>query len=75
MIIETVCPDDTEHYRRVTTRYNDLEHFTLPTWDEVKATAREYEAHTDDRLVLDTRRPLSECVEEALAYVRMSSAA
>lgn len=74
-VIETVCPDPHEHRRRVETRTNDLVGFTLPTWADVDGGARTYEPRTDDRLVLDTREHLDDCVEQALAYISRCSGA
>lgn len=45
--------------------------FTLPTWDEVQRTADEYEPRTDDRLVIDSTRPLEETVRQALDYLEL----
>jgi predicted kinase len=58
VVIETVCPDRAEHRRRVETRADDLPGWTYPTWDNVEDTALRYEPRTDDRLVLDTTRPV-----------------
>ena len=68
-VIEVVCPDVDEHRRRVEQRVNDLPGFTLPTWDDVQRTAGEYEPRTDDRLVIDSTRPLGETVREALWFL------
>jgi hypothetical protein len=69
-VIETVCPDEAEHRRRVETRTCDLEGFTLPSWEHVRRTAEDYEPRTDaDRLVIDTRQPPHVCVERALAHL------
>lgn len=68
-VIETVCPDPVEHRRRVTTRVNDLEGFALPTWEQVRGAAGEYEPRTDERLVLDTRSDLDDCVRAALDHL------
>jgi predicted kinase len=68
-VIEVVCPDADEHRRRVEHRDNDLPGFALPTWDAVQRTAEEYEARTDDRLVIDSTRPLEEMVHQALGFL------
>ncbi|HEX2551532.1 MAG TPA: ATP-binding protein [Nocardioidaceae bacterium] len=68
-VIETVCPDRTEHCRRVTTRTSDLPGFPLPTWEQVQAMASQYETRHDERLVLDTRRDLDSCVQDVMDYV------
>jgi predicted kinase len=68
-VIETICPDPTEHRRRVTTRVSDLAGFTVPSWEQVQTVAEEYESRSDERLVLDTRRQLGACVQEVLDYL------
>jgi predicted kinase len=68
-VIETVCPDPTEHHRRVTTRTSDLPGFPLPTWEQVQSMASQYETRHDERLVLDTRRDLDTCVQDVLDYL------
>ena len=71
-VIETVCPDPTEHHRRVTTRTSDLPGFPLPTWEQVQAMTSQYETRHDERLVLDTRRDLDTCVQDVLDYLDRS---
>ena len=71
-MIETVCPDPTEHHRRVTTRTSDLPGFPLPTWEQVQAMTSQYETRHDQRLVLDTRRDLDTCVQDVLDYLDRS---
>jgi hypothetical protein len=68
-VVETICPDPTEHRRRVTTRISDLAGFTVPSWEQVQAVAEEYESRSDERLVLDTRRQLDACVQEVIDYL------
>ncbi len=65
-VVEAVLPDAAEHRRRVTTRATDLEGFELPTWEQVQADAAHYEPRGDERLVVDTRRPVEDCVREVL---------
>jgi hypothetical protein len=65
-VIEVVCADADEHRRHVEQRANDLPGFTLQTWDEVQHTADKYETRMDDRLVIDSTRPLEEAVRQAL---------
>ncbi len=69
LVVETVCPDPAEHRRRVTTRAGDLPGFPLPTWEQVQAVAAQYETRHDERLVLDTRRPLDDCVQDVLDHL------
>ena len=66
-VIETRC-EPGEHRRRVTDRRADIPGLVYPTWDEVMA--REYEPRTDDRLVVDTARPVSDCLADIADYLR-----
>lgn len=71
-IIEVVCADVLEHRRRVEERENDLPGFVLPTWDEVRATRAEYEARSDDRLVIDSTLPVEVMVTLTLNFLATS---
>ncbi|MEU4195434.1 ATP-binding protein [Kribbella sp. NPDC026611] len=64
VVIETVCPDTTEHRHRVETRASDLPGWTYPSWPQVHQTMTEYEPRTDARLVLDTTRPVDVSYQE-----------
>lgn len=68
-VIEVVCADVDEHRCRVQHRSNDLPGFTLPTWDGVQRTVEEYEPRTNDRLIIDSTRPLEETVRQALDFL------
>lgn len=65
-VIETRC-EPGEHRRRVTERRADIPGLRYPTWAEV--AAHEYGPRTDDRLVVDTGRPLAECVADIATYL------
>jgi predicted kinase len=65
-IIELVCAD-AEHRRRVEQRLRSGGDRAQPTWADVQA--REYEPWRDDRLVLDSTRPLAESLARAESYV------
>jgi len=59
--IEVVCTDAREHRKRVETRTSTITGFRLPTWQEVEN--REYQAWTEERIVLDTSgRAEAECL-------------
>jgi hypothetical protein len=60
VVIETACPDAAEHQRRVEGRVSDLPGWAYPTWDEVRQAATQYQPRTDERLRLDTTRPVDE---------------
>jgi predicted kinase len=68
-VIEIVCPDPAEHRRRVETRANDVPGWTYPDWSEVEKRAAEYQPRSDDRLVVDSTRPIEACHREIAAYV------
>jgi predicted kinase len=68
-VIETVCPDSAEHRRRVETRVSDLSGWVYPTWAEVHRMEDEYQPRTDDRLVLDTTRPVDRSYQELTAHL------
>ena len=61
-IVETQCPDQVEHRRRVEQRAaahpTDLPDWVYPTWPEVQRRAEEYQPRTEDRLVVDTTGPV-----------------
>jgi predicted kinase len=65
VVVETVVPDADEHERRVRERASDIPGFEVPTWTDV--SAREYRPRTDPRLVLDTTKPVADC----LAAIRL----
>jgi chloramphenicol 3-O-phosphotransferase len=61
VVIETVCPDTAEHRRRVETRASDLPGWVYPSWyEEVERAAAHYQTRADERLQLDTTRPIPE---------------
>ncbi len=65
--IEVVCSDAAEHRRRVESRSVDLEGHYVPTWADV--VGREYEPWQEPRLVVDTSRPLTECLAQITDYL------
>ena len=68
-VIEVVCTDLAEHRRRVETRANDVPGWIYPDWSEVEKRAAEYQPRTDDRLVVDSTRPIEACNREIADYV------
>lgn len=68
-VVEVICPDAAEHRRRVERRSNDLPGFTLPTWEQVERVSGEYEPRHDDRLVIDSTRPLADTLTDTLAFL------
>lgn len=63
--IEAICSDTREHRRRVETRRCTVPGMKLPTWNEVEN--REYDDWTVDRIVVDTSRSISACIDELLS--------
>ncbi len=62
--IEVVCSDLIEHRRRVETRSVNVPGLKPPTWNDVEN--REYDAWTVERIVIDTAKPLTDCINELL---------
>ena len=67
-VIETQCPDNAEHRRRVEQRaaaHPTAGHsaatpgWSPPTWPGVEKRAAEYQPRTDERLIVDTTSPLA----------------
>jgi predicted kinase len=69
VVIETRCPDPDEHRNRVRSRPNDLPGWTYPNWDQVRQRETEYQPRTDDRLVVDTTRPVEVCHRDVAGYL------
>jgi predicted kinase len=67
VVIETCCADPAEHQRRVETRGSDIAGWTYPSWTEVARWG--YAPRSDDRLVVDTMRPVEVCVDEITGHV------
>lgn len=63
--IEVICPDAQEHRRRVETRLCSVSGMKLPTWHDVEHRA--YDRWTGDRVVVDTSRSVSDCINELLS--------
>lgn len=65
--IEVVCSDPMLHRARLEGRGSRYAELAEPTWSQVQA--RVVEPWDDDRLVLDSVRPLAELLPEALRHV------
>ena len=74
VVIETVCSDGAEHRRRVETRDSDLPGWTHPTWAQTREMAAEYQPRTDNRLVLDTARPVDASYRELTDHLALRPA-
>jgi predicted kinase len=75
LVIETECPDRAEHRRRVDTRAADIPGWAYPDWAAVRERAGEYQRRTDDRLRVDTSRPIGVCLADIESYLRLRTAA
>lgn len=70
--LEIVCSDVEEHRRRVEQRSSTVPGLRLPTWPEVRA--REFDAWTRDRIVIDTAgRSAAECADALTAALAARS--
>ena len=69
--IEVVCSDEALHKQRIEGRANDpARRFRLSSWSDLEAARRSYwEPWSGDRLILDTKRPAKELIQEAVEYV------
>jgi predicted kinase len=75
-IIECICTDETVHRRRIEARIRNIPGMPEVTWARVLQRRAEYEAWTDERLVLDTSTsPPEQLLAEALRYVDSASRA
>jgi predicted kinase len=73
VVVETVCADDVEHRRRVDTRVGDLAGWVYPTWTEVQRSAAGYQPRADERLTLDTTRPVDVSVRDLVEYAKIDA--
>jgi predicted kinase len=70
-IIECVCTDEAIHRRRIEARIRNIEGMPEVTWARVLDRREEYEAWTDERLVLDTSTDApKKLLAKALNYLR-----
>ena len=71
--IEVVCTDEAIHRRRLDERHRGLEPLVEPTWTDVLRWRAEFEPWTQERLVLDSVRPVGINVEHALSFLGVRS--
>nr|WP_246315145.1 AAA family ATPase [Kineococcus aurantiacus] len=67
--VEVVCSDPRVHRQRLLDRRRDLEGFPEPTWESVQARRAAFVDWPQDRLVLDSLRPLPELTARALDHL------
>lgn len=65
-VIEVVCPDKSEHQRRIEARSSSTPPLPVPTWNEV--LGREYLPWGEQVLLIDGTQPMGENVERILSY-------
>ncbi len=68
--IEVVCSDPDLHRRRLAERDRGMSHYPEPSWDDVVRRAAAFEPWPHERLVVDSVRPLGECLEVVLGHLR-----
>jgi predicted kinase len=68
-IVEVICSDRDAHRDRLASRRRGIEGFPEPSWDDVLARDDEWEPWLDDRLVVDSMRPLAETVSAVIEYL------
>ncbi|MGL5809189.1 MAG: AAA family ATPase [Nocardioides sp.] len=76
--VEVFCGDEHEHRRRLAGRQRDIDGFPEPTWESVLERRIGFADWSDDRVRVDSMRPLVETtatVVDYLANVRLSSVA
>ncbi len=67
--VEVTCPDVDLHRRRLLERHRDLDGFVEPTWESVQKRQSAFTTWEQERLVLDSRRPLADLTVEVLTYL------
>lgn len=67
--VEVFCSDVEEHQRRLTDRRREIVGFPEPTWASVIERQNAFRDWGDDRLRVDSMRPLEENVAIVLEYV------
>jgi len=67
VFVEVYCSDEDEHRRRLAERRRDIVGFPEPTWDSVVARRSGFRDWHEERVRVDTMRPLDELVYEVLA--------
>lgn len=67
--VEVFCSDEKEHQRRLAGRRRDIKGFPEPTWQSVVERRRGFDDWDDDRVRVDSMRPLSDNVAIVLEYL------
>jgi len=67
------APPEHEHRRRLEGRARRLSHQSEPTWEQVQARARRYEAWHEPPVSIDSGQPLDVVVDEVAAIVNRTA--
>jgi len=67
--VEVFCSDEEEHRRRLTARQRGIEGFPEPTWESVMERRRGFADWNDDRVRVDSMRPLAEITASVLEHL------
>lgn len=68
--VEVFCSDEPEHQRRLAGRQRGIDGFPEPSWESVIERRNGFIGWDDDRMRVDTMRPLAENVAIVLEYLR-----
>lgn len=69
VFVEVFCSDEQEHRRRLTGRQRGIEGFSEPTWEAVLERKNGFSGWDDDRVRVDSMRPLAEITASVLEYL------
>lgn len=69
VIVEAFCSDEREHQNRLASRRRGIDGFPEPTWESVVARKGGFSDWHDDRVRVDSMRPLGELVDEVLEHL------
>lgn len=69
VFVEVFCSDEDEHRRRLTGRRRGIDGFPEPTWESVIERQSGFSNWDDDRLRIDSLRPLAENVTVVLEHL------
>lgn len=67
--VEVFCSDEREHQRRLSGRRRGIVGFPEPTWASVMERRAAFREWDDDRLRVDSMRPLAQNVASVLEYI------
>lgn len=71
--LECICSNPDVHKKRVESRQRNLPGWYELTWQDVERASLEYVPLTASRLVLDSMKDITDNLEEAVQYVKMTN--